>query len=328
MKKTVQVNIGGCAFSVDEDSYRIIDEYLSALRKYYKDNPDSEEIVSDIEERLADLLAERCGSGSVVSAPDVRHVTSILGTPSSLSEDSGPGAPGATKSPRRLYRNPEGKILGGVCSGIATYLNWDVTLVRLIAAIAFLATFAVDNLLWVMPMLYLIAWIAMPNADTVQKQCELRGERLSAAGIGEQYSGGKPAESQPAGRVLGRVLGVILGIMLFLSGLCGVAAGIFACLTPALTNLNPDWAEAVSEALTDIGLTNLGSLGVSTLIFLAIVYFIPCIIAIYYSILLIFGLGSPKWRPGLILICIWFVSLVVLAVLVGIDIVKIIPLID
>ena len=311
MKKTVQVNIGGCAFSVDEDSYRIIDEYLSALRKYYKDNPDSEEIVSDIEERLAELLAERCGSGSVVSASDVRHVTSILGTPSSLSEDSGPGAPGATKSPRRLYRNPEGKILGGVCSGIATYLNWDVTLVRLIAAIAFLATFAVDNLLWVMPMLYLIAWIAMPNADTVQKQCELRGERLSAAGIG-----------------LGRVLGVILGIMLFLSGLCGVAAGIFACLTPALTNLNPAWAEAVSEALTDIGLTNLGSLGISTLIFLAIVYFIPCIIAIYYSILLIFGLSSPKWRPGLILICIWFVSLVVLAVLVGIDIVKIIPLID
>ena len=69
-------------------------------------------------------------------------------------------------------------------------------------------------------------------------------------------------------------------------------------------------------------------LGISTIIVAAVAYAIPCILAIYYGILLTFNLKSPKWRPGLILVLIWVISLIALAVLVGMNIIKIIPLIN
>ena len=81
MKKTVQVNIGGCAFNIDEESYSLIEEYLSSLKRYYNNTLDGKEIVEDIEERMAELLLERCGTGNVVSVADARYVIGILGAP-------------------------------------------------------------------------------------------------------------------------------------------------------------------------------------------------------------------------------------------------------
>lgn len=324
MKKTLQVNIGGYAFNVDGESYNLLDTYLDSIKRYYQDNRDGKEIVDDIEERLGELLFERVGTDNVVSAADARYAIGILGSPSTFDASTGTAAQ-EKSTPKRLYRNPNGKMIGGVCSGFATYLNWDISLVRLILVLLFIATIATGYAILLMPLFYIVCWIAMPNADTVQKQYELRGEKCSAFDIEQQHAVAKPADNRPAGHILGRVLGVILGLMLFLSGLSAITGGIFALMTPALVNLNPDWAEAITEAFTEIGLTGLGSLGISTIIVACVAYFIPCIIAIYYGILLMFNLKSPKWRPGLILIGIWFISLMVLAVLVGIDIIKLIP---
>ena len=328
MKKTVQVNIGGCAFNIDEESYSLIEEYMGGLKRFYNNTLDGKEIVEDIEERMAELLLERCGTGNVVSVADARYVIGILGTPAAFAEESGADSAKPQERPKkRLYRNPEGRIIGGVCNGLAAYWNWDVTLIRLIAAILFLASFASEHFVLVLPVLYILCWIAMPNADTVQKQCELRGEQLSAAGIGQQYATSRPS-SQPAGKTAGRVLGVILGINLFLAGLSCLCGGAFVFCLPSLAHLNPDFAEAWSEILTETGLQTIMPLGISTMIVAAVAYAIPCILAIYYGILLTFNLKSPKWRPGLILVLIWVISLIALAVLVGMNIIKIIPLIN
>lgn len=325
MKQTIQVNIGGCAFSIDQEAYTQVERYLDELRRYYNGNPDAAEIVDDIEERLGELLLERCGSEGVVTAPDVRYATGILGTPSTLDGGSTAAGEKAAEQPqKRLYRNPDGKVIAGVCNGLAAYLNWDVTLVRLLFAGLFAASMFSDVLVAVMPVLYILCWIAMPNADTVQKQCELRGERLSAAGIGQQYSAGKPADSQPSGRILGRVLGVIFGITLFLTGLSLLGSGALVAAVPSIASLNPDVAEGWQEFLSEFGLSNLEPIGISTLIVLGIVFAIPCIIAIYYGILLTFGLKSPKWRPGLILLIIWAIALVVLIPLLAVDIASIV----
>lgn len=329
MKKTVQVNIGGCAFNIDEESYSLIEEYLSSLKRYYNNTLDGKEIVEDIEERMAELLLERCGTGNVVSVADARYVIGILGTPAAFDEESGTdNAKPQEKPKKRLYRNPEGRIIGGVCNGLAAYWNWDVTLIRLIAAILFIASFASEHFVLVLPVLYILCWIAMPNADTVQKQCEMRGEQLSAAGIGQQYAASRPANNQPAGRTAGRILGVILGIILFLSGLSALCGGAFAFCLPSLAGLNPEIASWWTEIMDEFGLESIMPLGISTLIVAAVAYAIPCILAIYYGILLTFNLKSPKWRPGLILLILWAVSVVALAALIGVDIIKIIPLID
>ncbi len=328
MKQTVQVNIGGCAFNVDEESYSLIDEYLGGLKRYYSNTIDGKEIVEDIEERMAELLLERCGTGNVVSVADARHIIGILGTPSAFAEESGADSSKPLEKPKkRLYRNPDGRIIGGVCNGLAAYWNCDVTLIRLITAILFLASFASEHFVLAIPVLYILCWIAMPNADTVQKQCELRGEQLSAAGIGQQYATSRPS-SQPAGKTAGRVLGVILGINLFLAGLSCLCGGAFAFCLPSLAHLNPDFAQAWSEILSETGLGSIMPLGISTVIVAAVAYAIPCILAIYYGILLTFNLHSPKWRPGLILLILWAIAMIVLAALIGVDIIKIIPLID
>ena len=166
----------------------------------------------------------------------------------------------------------------------------------------------------------------MPNADTVQKQCELRGESLSASGIEQRVKSGKDEPSRPAGHLAGRILGFICGLILFVTGLSAIGSGLFVATVPAFASLDPDIASTISDVFSEIGLTSgFKSLGITTLILVAMVYFIPCIIAIYYGILLMFGLKSPKWRPGLILVLIWVVSLVVLIPLLAIDLAALIP---
>ncbi|MBP5505396.1 MAG: PspC domain-containing protein [Bacteroidales bacterium] len=327
MKKTLQVNIGGFAFSVDEESYEIIDKYLESIRSYYSVNAEGKEIVEDIEERMGELLAERCGLENVVTAADARYAIGILGSPAAI--EGGEEAPAGAKAPRapkRLYRNPEGKIIGGVCSGLAAYLHWDVSLIRLVILLAEIGLLIWGEVIFLLPLLYIVCWIAMPLADTVQKQCEMRGEQISAAGIGQQYAYAHSEESAPAGRTAGRVLGVILGIILFTSGLSALAGGAFFFSLPSLAGLIPEFSEAWAELTQEIDVAALSSLSISTWIVAAIVYAIPCIIAIYYGILLTFNLKSPKWRPGLILVIIWAVALVALAVLAGSTFIKLLAL--
>jgi phage shock protein PspC (stress-responsive transcriptional regulator) len=325
MKKTQQVNIGGFAFSVDEESYKIIDQYLESIKLYYKANAEGKEIIEDIEERLGELLYERCGKDGVVTSADAGYAIGILGTPAAIEGGAQEATAGRPAARKRLYRNPNGNLIGGVCNGLATYLNWDVSLIRLITVLLAIGFLVWGEAILLIPILYVVCWIAMPNADTVQKQCELRGEEISAAGIGQQYAYAKPAGQAPAGRTAGRVLGVILGIFLFISGLSSLAGGAFLFSLPSLAGIIPEVAEAWAEVASEIGIENLKSLGISTWIVAAVAYAIPCILAIYYGILLTFNLKSPKWRPGMILLIIWAVAVIALCVLVGIDIVKLIP---
>lgn len=325
MKKTLQVNIGGFAFSVDEESYQIIDKYLDSLKRYYGAQAEGAEILEDIEERMGELLAERCGQENVVTPADARYAIGILGSPAAIEggEAAETGTAAASKAIKRLYRNPDGKIIGGVCSGLAAYLNWDVTLIRIVLALAEIGMLFWGEAIFVIPLLYAVCWIAMPLADTVQKQCEMRGEQISAAGISQQYSVSRPADQSPAGRTAGRVLGVIVGIILFMSGLSALAGGAFVFSLPSLATVIPEISEAWAEISEEIDIAALGSLSLSTWIVAAVVYAIPCIIAIYYGILLTFNLRSPKWRPGLILVILWAIALVALCVLAGGTLIKV-----
>lgn len=325
MKKTLQVNIGGYPFNVDQETYSQIELYLAEVRRCYQGSSDAAEIVEDIEERFGELLKEKC-SGDVVSAADVQYAISVLGTPSSF--DGGPQESEAPKTAgtvhKRLYRNPEGKMIAGVCSGLATYINWDVAVIRLLWIIITLALFPTEAF-FILPSIYLILWIAMPKADTVQRQCELRGDATSAQGIGEQYKSDRKSDSQPALHTLGRVLGIILGILLFISGLSALCFGVFCSLVPALFTAETGLMAEVMEELSEAGFifdNSFGPLGIGTAITAVLAYALPCILAMYYGILLALALKSPRWRPGLIMLIAWAASLVLFCVFAGIDVAK------
>ena len=172
MKKTVNAGIGGRNFTLDEDAYSRLEGYLKLFRTQLKDVP-VEEVMDDIESRIAELFVERVGSGSrVVDINLVEEVIAQLGMPDG-SEVPGGDRTGTTKgsaaaSPHKLYRDPDNARIAGVCSGLAQYFDVDITLVRVLMLVAL---FAGSAGFWI----YVILWIVVPKAETPAQQCEMRG---------------------------------------------------------------------------------------------------------------------------------------------------------
>ena len=192
MKKTLTVNLGGTVFHIDEDAYRLLDNYLSNLRVYFRRQEGAEEIVNDIETRISELFSEKMTAGSqVIIIADVEEVIARMGKP----EDFGEGeekeakkATGTTTSDttfrRKLYRNPDDKMLGGVASGLAAYMGWDVTVVRLILLIVLIC--GVGTLIPI----YIVCWIVIPEAHTAAEKLNMRGEDVTIENIGKTVTDG------------------------------------------------------------------------------------------------------------------------------------------
>lgn len=141
MKKTLSVNLGGTVFNIDEDAYRLLDNYLNNLKQHFRKEAGAEEIVDDIERRISELFVEKLTGGKqVITIADVEEVIARMGKPEDMETgeeeetagqdrqaSSGPnyGYREEGKARKRLFRNPDDKILGGVISGMAAYLDAD-----------------------------------------------------------------------------------------------------------------------------------------------------------------------------------------------------------
>ena len=169
MKKTVNVAIGGCSFVIDEDAYRTIDTYLEDYRTSIASPEQSGKVMDELESRIADLLKAELGSRQVVDQRMAEKVVGLLGYARSTRNAPEDRSRGWREgNPRRLFRDVDSRVLGGVCSGLALYFNIDVVLVR----IAFIV-FAIMGTagLWV----YLALWLVAPEARTAAEKCEMRG---------------------------------------------------------------------------------------------------------------------------------------------------------
>jgi phage shock protein PspC (stress-responsive transcriptional regulator) len=175
MKKTTSANIGGILFQIDEDAYQILEQYLFRIQSSYTNTSEGKDVIRDIELRLAELLQERSQAGSkIISVSDVNRAISIIGRP----EDLG-GSQKTTenksweqtdyryKTTRRLYRFPENRVIGGVCSGLGAYFDVDPVLLRVAFVVLLFVGFG--------PLAYLILWIVVPKAKNVTQKLELHG---------------------------------------------------------------------------------------------------------------------------------------------------------
>ena len=203
MKKVVNVSVGGRSFSLDEDAYARLTTYFDHFKARLDRDTQSakEEVMADLENRIAELFDQGTGGASyrVVNLALVAKVVEQLGMPDGSKEPypaysennaseqetnfgmdneypgsnpgSGPdfsynGAQGTIR--RRLFRDMDNKTIGGVCSGLAAFLNIDITLVRILALLALL--------LWGTGLLVsLVLWIVVPPARTPAEKCEMRG---------------------------------------------------------------------------------------------------------------------------------------------------------
>ena len=198
MKKTLTVNLGGTVYHIDDDAYRLLDDYLSNLKHFFRKQEGAEEIVNDIEIRIAELFAEKVSAGKqVITIADVEEIIARVGKPEDfgVSDDesephkkeqtasSGQGYTRTTTA-RRLFRDPDNKLLGGVASGLAAYFDWDITLVRILMIVLLFVPYCP------MIILYIIGWIIIPEARTAAEKLSMRGEAVTIENIGKTVTDG------------------------------------------------------------------------------------------------------------------------------------------
>lgn len=194
MKKTINVAIGGCSFTIDEDAYNTLNEYLERFKGALDSSSSSADVMEELEGRIADLMKAKLGGREVVDVKIAQEVVAQLGYPQgykpSEADNAGAGCNAGGNASneyhysgtdgerpvRKLFRDPDDKRLAGVCSGLALFLGVDVTLIRIIFIVAFICGSAG---LWI----YLVIWIAAPEAKTAAEKCELRGIPANAENI-------------------------------------------------------------------------------------------------------------------------------------------------
>jgi phage shock protein PspC (stress-responsive transcriptional regulator) len=182
MKKTIDINLAGLRFALDEDAYQRLNAYLRALEAQLAQTPGKEEILADIEGRIAELFSANLNLGKqVINLAEVDAVVATMGAPEDFAGGDADGERssrdwqplGAEESgKKRLFRDADDRVVGGVASGLAAYLDVDPVVVRLLwGASIFLGGLGI----W----LYLILWVVVPPARTTADRLRMRGEKVN-----------------------------------------------------------------------------------------------------------------------------------------------------
>lgn len=182
--------MSGIIFHIDDNAYEQLNTYLNTIRGYFKNTEGGDEIMADIEARIAEMFQQRVGNTKqVILIKDVEEIIAVMGKPESyILDDDSPNndqqkhaEPKYTEERiknknRRVFRDGDDKVLGGVCSGIASYFNVDPLWVRIAFAIAFFG-FGSGFLI------YVLLWIIIPEAKTTTEKLEMRGENVNISNI-------------------------------------------------------------------------------------------------------------------------------------------------
>ncbi|MDR1182619.1 MAG: PspC domain-containing protein [Bacteroidales bacterium] len=189
MKEVRQISLNGIVFFVEEDGYIVLKRYINKLEQYYAGKEDGKEIIEDIQIRFSELLLEkRTFQGQAMTLSNIEEVIAILGYPENFeTEETGQSKQQnaqSDKKHKRLYRDPENALLGGVCSGLSYYFGIDVVIFRLIFVI--LGLFSVGFWLFV----YVILLLIIPSAKTTQQRYEMKGEALNIEDIEQKVKDG------------------------------------------------------------------------------------------------------------------------------------------
>lgn len=260
MKKTFQAAINGRVYNIEEDAYNLLQNYLTELRAAFR-SEEGEEIVADIECRISehfDVMVN--GEGRfVVTIDDINRVITIMGRPEELQEESDEvvesasevssesgavpppppagmdnveAAPAPAPFHRKLFRDVRHKVFGGVIAGLGQYLGWDVTILRLLVVIATVALGG-WGLFWTVILIYLVAWMIIPPANTPLRILEMRGQPVTVDTVGQTVIDTSvppqvplPHEGNEFTRTINSIFGTIGRVVLILVG--GISA-IGAC---------------------------------------------------------------------------------------------------
>lgn len=184
MKKTISINLGGFFFHIDEDAFQQLSSYLNSIKKSV-DPAGRDEIIEDIESRIAELFLEKIRDNKqVISTHDVDAVIKVMGQPEDYILDD--VADNETKKTvnKKLYRDKKSSMLGGVCAGFAHYLGIEAIWLRIIVILLVVVTWSGFSLV------YLLFWIVIPKAKTTSERLEMVGKPINISNIEQKVKEG------------------------------------------------------------------------------------------------------------------------------------------
>lgn len=187
MNETYTITIGGRNFFIDIDAYQRLNDYLSKLKSWFSGKEGSDEIIADIENRLAELFMQKINPDiGVINIEMTEDAIGIMGQPEDFEdEESESNTKSNSKSEsftytsysKKLYRDIDNRVFGGVCGGIAAYFSLDPSIVRLLYVVLTLFTAFAG-----IPV-YIILWIVLPPAITTAQKLEMKGESINISNI-------------------------------------------------------------------------------------------------------------------------------------------------
>lgn len=322
MDQIKKCSLAGISFTLEADAYAALEGYIQSLQEAYKNTPDGEEIVADIEARIAELILSAVPADAIVTKPLILNIIKQLGSAEEIdseqpeyeeprqAETTDPA--GNPRIPRRLYRDVQHHKLGGVCAGIANYFDIDPTLVRL-AAIApiliwlfgemnlFLLHYIegfMGQLAGLVVLGYIVMWFTIPPASTARQKLEMKGERITTDSIRSNVQSATTEERSRTlladiVNVIGKILLICLKILAAII-LIGLVLGVCVLGMVALAGI----------PMLDFNLPT----GILLISFFCVAV-IPLLILIYLVIMLLIS-QRPKGRALLVMFILWIISLV------------------
>lgn len=340
MNKTININLAGIIFHLDEDAYQLLDSYLNQLKKVFKHTDGHEEIIADIEARFAELFqADLVDMSAVVTLAMVKAAIATVGEPEMFADEEEdntaneykaeePVQPGSKKSKRKFYRNADDASIGGVCSGLAAYLGMETWIVRAIFVLMIL--FGIGSGI----LIYIVLWIVVPEAKTTSQKLEMKGEPVTASNISktvqEQFDNLKNTVKDGTAKnnvgesfeklgaliltvltIIFKVLSKVLGVVMLVAGICMLIAllGTFF----GMGNLFFDWLGNDAHSmgfsqLSDIFLVNSNQTAwilISGILFIAI----PLFHIIYAGLRIVFHIEKLNNKIHWSLMGVWLLSI-------------------
>lgn len=260
MKEIVNVSIAGIAFTLDKECYTMLSNFLSQSRASLSDAANANETMAETEASIAEQILSVQSADMPVSMPVLAPIIESMGGQTRI-DDCGDSkqSPNLTK---RLFRNPSGAMLGGVCSGLSVYFNLDVVIFRILFVIPLL--FGGFFMLWNNPfwfhnmlpsingttlLLYIILWIVIPQAKTPRQKLEMAGDPITVDSISRQQP-----QTATQSNMVSQIIVTILKVVVMIVGASILISAVVATIAMLVgASMSARYAVAFPDILDVLG---------------------------------------------------------------------------
>ena len=323
MEKSIKINIAGVIFQINEDAYELLRDYLQSITARLSNIQGGSEMIDDIETRIAELFQSKPSwQTAVISREEVEEMISTMGSPEDIAGDLESETEGGTyhRQYKKLYRNYDNSIIGGVCSGISDYTGIDAVWIRIV--------FVLFTLVYLIgALVYIILWIALPKTGTTaynrkrerrEKPVKTSRSDIRKTDITSAVGNAINEIFRAFGKffiILFRVILAIIGVTFIISGFTALFSFFFVSIFHS-TLLMPDIFDNTVLYLPDFLLFIADpSLSVWLIILTSLVIVLPLLALIYWGIRMTFQFRVRDLALNLAMLIIWIVSCTSLAII-------------